>query len=82
MPTAIYDSSYLTFRKRAATLYGFNKKISDAAAADYSIVRREQPTFQTAEIIATRRQGGCFCSTDASGLPINTRATPGPCGCR
>jgi hypothetical protein len=81
MPTTIYDSSYLTFRKRAAVLYGYNNKVNAYAATDKSIVRREQPTFQTAEIIVTRKQGGCFCATDASGLSINSRTTAGPCAC-
>lgn len=81
MPTAIYDSSYLTFRKRAAVLYGYNNKLNEYAAIDKSIVRTEQPTLQTAEIIVTRRQGGCFCTADAAGLPINSRTTTGPCAC-
>jgi len=81
MPTAIYDSSYLTFRKRAAVLYGYNNKVNEYANTDYSIVRKEQPKLQTAEILATRKQGGCFCSADAAGLPINSRTTTGPCGC-
>lgn len=81
MPTTIYDSSYLTFRKRAAVLYGYNNKVNEYAATDKSIVRREQPTLQTAEIPTTRKQGGCFCATDAAGLPINSRTTNGPCSC-
>lgn len=81
MPTAIYDSSYLTFRKRAEVLYGYNNNVNAAALVDRSIVRREQPTFQTAEIIITRKQGGCFCSMDASGISVNSRTTTGPCGC-
>ena len=79
MPTAIYDSSYLTFRKRSATLYSYNASILSARAVS-NIVRTEQPTFQTGEIITTRRQGGCIHATDASGLSFN-RSTSGPCGC-
>jgi len=81
MPTTIYDSSYLTFRKRAAVLYGYKTKVNEYAETDKSIVRREQPTLQTAEIITTRKQGGCFCTADAAGLPINSRTTTGPCAC-
>lgn len=81
MPTAIYDSSYLTFRKRAAVLYGYKNSIDTAAVVDYSIVRKEQPTLQTGEIPVTRRQGGCICASDAAGLPLNSRSTTGPCGC-
>jgi len=79
MPTAIYDSSYLTFRKRAATLYSYNASILSARAVS-NIVRTEQPTLQTGEIITTRKQGGCICADDASGLGFN-RSAPGPCGC-
>lgn len=81
MPTTIYDSSYLTFRKRAAVLYGYKNSINNAALIDPSIVRTEQPTLQTSEIIPTRQQGGCICSMDAAGLPLNSRSTTGPCGC-
>lgn len=81
MPTAIYDSSYLTFRKRAATLYGYSNNLKNAAAANYNVVRREQPTLQSGEIITTRRQGGCIAAQDASGISFN-RPSPGPCsGC-
>ena len=78
MPTAVYDASYITFRKRAATLYGYNNKLNNAAAVNYNVVRREQPTLQSGEIITTRRQGGCICSQDAAGLSFN-RPSPGPC---
>ena len=81
MPTAVYDASYITFRKRAAVLYGYSNNLKNAAAANYNVVRREQPTYQTSEIIETRRQGGCIAAQDASGVSFN-RPSPGPCsGC-
>ncbi|NBV77016.1 hypothetical protein EBR66_02565 [bacterium] len=80
MPTAIFDASYITFRKRAAVLYGYNNSLTTAATSNYNIVRKEQPTFQTAEILITRRQGGCICAQDASGISFN-RPTSGACGC-
>ena len=80
MPTAIYDSSYLTFRRRAAVLYGFNNNLKAAQDSNYNVVRKEQPTVQMAEVITTRRQGGCICTSDAAGLSIQANA-PGPCGC-
>ncbi len=79
MPTAVYDASYLTFRKRAAALYAFNNAIQTARNNGGS-VRTEQPTLQTAEVIITRKQGGCFCSDDAAGLSA-TRQGPGPFSC-
>jgi hypothetical protein len=80
MPTSIFDASYITFRKRAAVLYGYNNNLTTAAASNYNIVRKEQPTLQSAEIISTRRQGGCICAQDALGQSFN-RPTSGACGC-
>lgn len=79
MPTAVYDASYLTFRKRAKALYGFNAAISAAQLAGTTL-RREQPTVQMAEVILTRKQGGCFCSNDAAGLSVTSQGR-GPCSC-
>lgn len=80
MPTAVYDSSYLTFRKRAGVLSAYKSGLNAAAVVDYNLVRREQPTLQTAEIIITRKQGACFCAQDASGIAFN-RNSSGPCSC-
>jgi len=75
MPTAVYDASYVTFRKRAGVLSAYAATLNVGGS-----VRREQPTLQTGEIIITRKQGACFCAQDASGIPFN-RATSGPCSC-
>lgn len=80
MPTAVYDSSYLTFRRRAGVLSAYKTSITTASTVDYNIVRKEQPTLQSAEIITTRRQGACFCSDANAGNSFN-RPTPGPCSC-
>ncbi len=82
MPTAIYDSSLLTFRKRAKALYAFNAAIETArnTGGAYATVRTEQPTLQSGEVIITRKQGGCFCANDAAGLSITSQG-PGPCSC-
>ena len=81
MPTAIYDASYATFRKRAGVLSAYNDAINAyRSGTDRNIVRSEQPTFQTAEIIITRKQGPCFCAQDISGIPFN-RAPSGACSC-
>jgi hypothetical protein len=69
----------LTFRKRAAVLSGY-KAALDAGIVAGTTVRREQPTVQMAEVIVTRKQGGCFCTADAAGLSA-TRQGTGPCGC-
>ena len=81
MPTAIYDSSLLTHRKRAKALYAYNAALEAArATGTYATVRTEQPTLQSGEVITTRKQGGCFCANDAAGLSI-TNQGPGACGC-
>lgn len=80
MPTAVYDASYLTFRNRAKVLYGYNKAITAARNSAGGSVRTEQPNTQMAEVIYTRKQGGCFCTNDAAGLSV-TRQGQGPCSC-
>lgn len=81
MPTAIYDSSYLTFRKRAGVLSGYKANLNAASLVNYNVVRKEQPTLQSGEIITTRRQGACICAQDASGISFN-RSACGPCSGR
>lgn len=80
MPTAVYDSSYLTMRKRAKTLYAFAASVETARNGGSATVRTEQPTLQSGEVIIIRKQGGCFCSNDASGLSMTAQG-PGPCSC-
>ena len=77
MPTAVYDSSYLTFRKRAGVLSAYKTAI---AAAEGNTVRTDQPTLQSGEVITTRRQGACFCADANAGNNFN-RPAPGACGC-
>lgn len=79
MPTAVYDASYLTLRKRAKTLYGYKSAIDSGINAG-TTRRTEQPTMQMAEVILVRKQGGCFCSADAAGESA-TRQGQGPCSC-
>ena len=80
MPTAVYDASYLTFRKRAKTLSAYYTAQQAQINANNLVVRSEQPTFQSGEVITTRKQGGCFCTNDAAGLSA-TEQGPGACGC-
>jgi hypothetical protein len=80
MPTAVYDASYITFRNRSKALYAYNNAINAARQTNGILVAREQPNTQMAEVILTRKQGGCFCSNDAAGLSV-TRQGPGACSC-
>jgi hypothetical protein len=43
-------------------------------------VLKEQPTYQSAEVIAMRRQGGCKCTADASASPYDFNGLS-QCGC-
>jgi hypothetical protein len=79
MPTAVYDSSYLTLRNQAKVLYGFNQNNTAAVNAGLS-VKREQPTLQSAAVILVRKQGGCFCAVENAGGNANSLPT-GPCSC-
>ncbi len=80
MPTAVYDASYLTFRKQAKTLSAFYTAQQSQINAQNLVVRAEQPQFQSGEIILIRKQGGCFCTNDAAGLSATAQG-PGKCGC-
>ena len=84
MPTAIFDSSYLTARKRAGVLNAYsaaNKAYrADTTNGDYNIVRRDQPTQPLAEVLIAVKQGGCFCRDANAGLSVQANA-PGPCSC-
>jgi hypothetical protein len=55
MPTANYDSSLVTQRKRNYALYTFNRLNSAAVNAGTS-VRREQPDTQLQTIVTYRHQ--------------------------
>lgn len=79
MPTAIYDSSYLTFRRRAGVLNAYKSSLDTASTTDYNVVRKEQPTLQTLEVVTTRRQGGCFCT--GGSVQNDMRSATGPCSC-
>ena len=55
MPTANYDSSLLTQRKRNYTIYTWNR-LNNQAVANGTSVRREQPDTQLATVVTYRNQ--------------------------
>jgi hypothetical protein len=55
MPTANYDSSLLTQRKRNYTLYTWNR-INEAEVNAGRSVRREQPDTQLQTVVTYRHQ--------------------------
>lgn len=73
MPTAVYDASLVTRRKRAIALNTFYTANNAAVNAGQS-VRREQPDTQLNEVVSQRREttantnptASCPC-TDAVG---------------
>jgi hypothetical protein len=65
MPTANYDASRVTQRKRAVALYSGYAANNTAVNAGQS-VRREQPDTQLAEIVAFRNTTKAY-STPAAG---------------
>jgi hypothetical protein len=84
MPTAIFDSSYLTARKRAGVLNAYSTANNDyrtnGTNGDYNIVRRNQPTEPLAEVLIAIKQGGCFCRDANAQISIQANA-PGACSC-
>jgi hypothetical protein len=75
MPPANRDSSELTRRRAAKTLYGFNTENRAAVIAGTSVLR-EQPSWQQLGVVVQRQMGGCYC-----GPWVDSQA-PGSCGCR
>jgi hypothetical protein len=73
MPTANRDSSDLSRKRRAMTLYAWNQQNLTAVAQKG--VYREQPTFQTLDVTTQRQLGACYCA----GLGLNDF---NGCGCK
>jgi hypothetical protein len=75
MPPANRDSSELTRRRAAKTLYGWNNENKAAVIAGTSVLR-EQPNTQLLSVVTQRKMGGCYCG------PWVESQAPGSCGCR
>ena len=60
MPLTNQDSSDLTRKRAAKTLYGWNSANKVAVAAGG--VQREQQKFQTLDVTTLRQQGACLCA--------------------
>jgi hypothetical protein len=72
MPTDNYDASLVMKRRQAAVLAAYNA----ALQADTSKVRREQTSYQSAEVVVLRKIGGCTCDSDVP-APYVHRSVPG-----
>jgi hypothetical protein len=77
MPTDNYDASLVAQRKAAATLRAFkNNLVTYQNTVNYNIVRKQQATAQTAQVVADVAKG-CVCD---SSLPGYTRRITGLTG--
>ena len=79
MVLANFDASQITLKKRQKALYAW-KSVNDTFVNLGTSVLKEQATFQSAEVVAMRRQGGCKCSADASANPYDFNGLS-QCGC-
>ena len=74
-----FDASQIAMKKRQKALFAW-KSGNDSLVNAGRSVRIEQPTYQSAEVIAMRRQGGCKCTTDALANPYEFNGLS-QCGC-
>ena len=63
----------------AAEILEAGDRLNTASTTDYNVVRKEQPTLQTLEVVTTRQQGGCFCT--GGSIQNDMRSATGPCSC-
>ena len=69
MPTDNYDASLVMMRKRNATLANYKTTMTTyQTTVNSNLVRTEQPTLQSAQVVAQRSGGsGCVCDTSTTG---------------
>ena len=74
MPTDNYDASLVMMRKRNAMVAAYKTNLTVAQNSNYGVVRQEQPTLQSAQVVAMRSgSNGCVCDTSTGGY---TRRNP------
>lgn len=66
MPPANRDASELSRRRKAKALYAWKSQVN-AADTNGNVVRREQASSGTLDVIIQRRQGGCYCAASLAG---------------
>ena len=74
-----FDASQIAIKKRQKALYAW-KSGNDSLVSTGRSVLSEQATYQSAEDVAMRRQGGCKCTADASASPYDFNGLS-QCGC-
>jgi len=73
------DASQITMKQRQKTLSTW-KSNNDVLVNLGRSALREQPTFQSNEVVIMRKQGGCKCATDALANPYEFNGLS-QCGC-
>ena len=63
MPTTNYTAGYITQRRQAKTLSGYNTALQNEVSNGTTVLR-EQSGGQLLSVITQRRQGNCFCTND------------------
>ena len=65
-----FDSSLLSLKKSQKALYAW-KNNNDALVNLGRSVLQEQPTYQSANVVAMRKRGECVCLKDSSENPYD-----------
>lgn len=65
-----FDSSLLSLKKSQKALYAW-KNNNDALVNLGRSVLQEQPTYQSANVVAMRKRGECVCLKDSSANPYD-----------
>jgi hypothetical protein len=65
-----FDSSLLSLKKSQKALYAW-KNNNDASVNVGGSVLKEQPTYQSANVVAMRKYGECVCLKDTSANPYD-----------
>jgi hypothetical protein len=73
------DASQITMKQRQKALSTW-KSNNDVLVNLGRSTLREQPTFQSNEVVIMRKQGGCKCATDALANPYEFNGLS-QCGC-
>jgi hypothetical protein len=73
------DASQITMKQRQKALFTWKSNNDVRVNLGVSILR-EQPTFQSNEVVIMRKQGGCKCAKDALENPYEFNGLS-QCGC-
>lgn len=73
------DASQITLKQKQKALFTW-KSNNDVLVNIGRSTLKEQPTFQSNEVVIMRRQGGCKCATDALANPYQFNGLS-QCGC-